>query len=79
MTARKRCNNLLSLMEHVENQLDWLEEKPKKKQETARIAPLRRIHTIADLSTCDFAKPPPFTVIRVNPTTVMVLKDGFGL
>jgi len=29
-------------MEHVENQLDWLEEKPKKKQETARIAPLRR-------------------------------------
>jgi hypothetical protein len=71
-------------MEHVENQLDWLEEKPKKAHYTSNAyragnAPLRRIHTLNDLSTCDFAKPPPFTVIRINPTTVMVLKDGFGL
>ena len=71
-------------MEHVENQLDWLEEKPKKARYTSDVyragnAHLRRIHTIHDLRDCDFARPAPFTVVRISPTSVMVLKDGYGL
>lgn len=66
-------------MQDRESQLDMFEQSFKKKTENAQIRPLRRIHTISDLSSCDFSRPPPFRVIRISPTEVMVLKDGFGL
>jgi hypothetical protein len=62
-----------------ESQLDMFEQSFKKKVESTPIRPLRRIHTINDLATCDFSRPAPFTVIRISPTQVMVLKDGFDL
>jgi len=66
-------------MQDRESQLDMFEQSFRKKVESTPKPALRRIHTISDLATCDFSRPPPFRVIRISPTEVMVLKDGFDL
>ena len=63
-------------MEHFENQLDMFEErlsekhKPqvKEKKSTAQIVAL------TNLGDCVF-KPRPFSVVRINPTTVYILNE----
>ena len=50
-----------------------------KKVESTPKPLLSRIHTLKNLAGCDFSRPAPFKVIRISPTEVMVLKEGFGL
>jgi len=62
-------------MEHFENQLDMFEESSKKQTKQPQIAPLRKVFTIRDVGGDPCARPRPFTVIRMSPTTVCILHE----
>lgn len=59
-------------MQDAELQLDMFDQKPAKKKEAARIAPLRTIHTVTDLGDYEFRRPKPFTVVRLSPTEIII-------
>lgn len=63
-------------MENFEDQLDMFEETPKKKgkpqvKETKSTAQIVSLSNLGD----SVFKVRPFTVVRVNPTTVCILHD----
>ena len=79
LTSSKSSKKIGLMTQDRESQLDMFEQSFKKKVDSAPKPALRRIHTINDLANCDFSPPAPFRVIRISPTEVMVLKEGFGL
>ena len=79
LTSSKSSKKIGLMTQDRESQLDMFEQSFKKKVDSTPKPALRRIHTINDLANCDFSPPAPFRVIRISPTEVMVLKEGFGL
>jgi len=63
-------------MEHFEDQLDMFEERSSKKQkpEIKEKKSTAQIVALTNLGDCVF-KPRPFSVVRINPTTIYILNE----